>query len=48
MPKDFLDAALLSVFLRPDAQIAQEVREPVNEVLSADPASVTVSVDGGW
>jgi CBS-domain-containing membrane protein len=37
---------LLSV-LRPDAQIAQEVRELVTEVLFADPASVTVSVHDG-
>ena len=35
------------MFLRPDAQIAHEVRELVTEVLSADPASVTVSVHGG-
>jgi CBS domain-containing protein len=38
---------LLSVFLRPDAQIAQEIRELLTEVLFADPASVTVTVHGG-
>jgi CBS domain-containing protein len=38
---------LLSVFLRPDAQIAQEVRELLTEILLADPASVTVAVHGG-
>jgi len=38
---------LLSVFLRPDAQIAQEVRELLTEILFADPASITVAVDGG-
>jgi CBS domain-containing protein len=38
---------LLSVFLRPDAQIAQEVRELLTEILFADPASVTVAVHGG-
>ena len=38
---------LLGVFLRPDAQIAQEVRELLTEVLFADPASVTVAVHGG-
>jgi CBS domain-containing protein len=38
---------LLSVFLRPDAQIAAEVRELLTEVLFADPASVTVAVRGG-
>ncbi len=38
---------LLSVFLRPDAQIAQEVRELLTEVLFADPESITVAVHGG-
>jgi CBS domain-containing protein len=38
---------LLSVFLRPDAQIAEEVRELLTEVLFADPASVTVAVHAG-
>ena len=38
---------LLGVFLRPDAQIAQEVRELLAEVLFADRASVTVAVHGG-
>lgn len=38
---------LLSVFLRPDNQIAQQVRELLAEILLADPASVRVSVHGG-
>ncbi len=38
---------LLSVFLRPDAQIAAEVRELLSEILFADPASVNVAVNGG-
>jgi CBS-domain-containing membrane protein len=38
---------LLSVFLRPDPQIAQQVRELLSEVLLTDPASVTVTVHGG-
>jgi CBS domain-containing protein len=38
---------LLSVFLRPDAQIAAEVRELLTEILFADPATVTVAVHGG-
>jgi CBS domain-containing protein len=38
---------LLSVFLRPDAQIAAEVRELLTEILLADPASIIVAVHGG-
>jgi CBS domain-containing protein len=38
---------LLTVFLRPDSQIADEVRELLTEILFADPASVTVVVHGG-
>jgi CBS domain-containing protein len=38
---------LLSVFLRSDAQIAQQVRELLAEILLTDPATVTVSVRGG-
>jgi CBS domain-containing protein len=38
---------LLSVFLRPDTQIAAEVRELLTEILFTDPASVTVTVHGG-
>jgi CBS domain-containing protein len=38
---------LLSVFLRPDAQIAAEVGDLLAEVLRTDPAGVTVAVDGG-
>jgi CBS domain-containing protein len=38
---------LLSVFLRPDAQIAQDVREQDLGQQFADPASVTVAVHGG-
>jgi CBS-domain-containing membrane protein len=38
---------LLSVFLRPDAQIEAEVRELLTEILFADPATITVAVHGG-
>jgi len=38
---------LLSVFLRPDSQIADEVRELLTEILFADPATVRVAVHGG-
>jgi len=38
---------LLSVFLRPDAQIAAEVRELLTEIMFADPATITVAVHGG-
>jgi len=38
---------LLSVFLRPDAQIAGEVRELLTEVLLTDPSAVSVSVHEG-
>jgi CBS-domain-containing membrane protein len=38
---------LLTVFLRPDAQIASEVRELLAEILFADPASVSVWVHDG-
>jgi CBS-domain-containing membrane protein len=38
---------LLSVFLRPDAQIEAEVRELLTEILFADPAAITVAVHGG-
>src|SRR5215470_11803434 len=38
---------LLSVFLRPDAQIADEVRELLTEILFADPATITVAVRRG-
>lgn len=38
---------LLSVFLRPDAQIAAEVRELLTEILFANPAAITVAVHGG-
>jgi hypothetical protein len=34
------------VFMRPDAQIAGEVRELLAEILFADPASITVVVHG--
>jgi osmotically-inducible protein OsmY len=37
----------MSVFLRPDAQIAAEVRELLAEILFADPGTVTVAVHGG-
>jgi CBS domain-containing protein len=38
---------LLSVFLRPDAQIEAEVGELLSEILFADPATVRVAVHGG-
>jgi CBS-domain-containing membrane protein len=38
---------LLTVFLRPDEQIASEVRELLTEILFADPASVSVRVKSG-
>ena len=38
---------LLSVFLRPDGDIAWEVRRMLTEILLADPASVTVQVRNG-
>jgi CBS-domain-containing membrane protein len=38
---------LLSVFLRPDAQIAEEVRELLAEILFADPAAIKVVVHRG-
>lgn len=38
---------LLSVFLRPDALIAQEVRDLMAEILFADPQAVSVTVHGG-
>jgi CBS domain-containing protein len=38
---------LLTVFLRPDAQIAAEVRELLAEILLADPAGVSVGVHEG-
>jgi CBS domain-containing protein len=38
---------LLSVFLRPDAQIAGEVRELLKEILFADPETISVAVHGG-
>jgi CBS domain-containing protein len=38
---------LLSVFLRPDAQIADEVQELLTEILFADPATVKVIVHDG-
>ena len=38
---------LLSVFMRPDAQIAGEVRELLAEILFADPATMKVAVHGG-
>lgn len=38
---------LLSVFLRKDAQIADEVQELLTEILFADPATITVAVQGG-
>ena len=38
---------LLSVFLRPDAQIVAEVQELLSEILFADPATITVAVHGG-
>jgi CBS domain-containing protein len=38
---------LLSVFLRPDADIAREVREMLTQILLADPASITPRVRNG-
>ena len=38
---------LLSVFLRPDEDIAREVREMLTQILLADPVSVTVRVRNG-
>ena len=38
---------LLSVFLRPDAQIEGEVRELLSEIFFADPATVSVAVREG-
>jgi CBS domain-containing protein len=38
---------LLSVFLRPDAQIAAEVRELLKEIMFADPEIISVAVHGG-
>jgi CBS domain-containing protein len=38
---------LLGVFLRPDADIAKEVRQIFDEVLHDDPASVTTTVKNG-
>ena len=38
---------LLSVFLRPDEQIAAEVRELLKEILFADPETISVAVHGG-
>ena len=38
---------LLSVFLRPDEDIAWEVREMLTEILLADPARITVQVRNG-
>jgi CBS domain-containing protein len=38
---------LLSVFLRPDGDVAAEVREVFNEMLPADPGNVTVTVQDG-
>lgn len=38
---------LLSVFLRPDEQIAGEIREVLSEILLADPAEVSVQVRQG-
>ena len=38
---------LLSVFLRPDAQIEAEVRELLSEILFADPETVRIAVHGG-
>ncbi len=38
---------LLSVFLRPDEDIAREVREMLNQVLLADPDTVTALVHNG-
>jgi CBS domain-containing protein len=38
---------LLSVFLRPDEELAQDVRELLDDVLPADPGSVTATVRNG-
>lgn len=38
---------LLSVFLRPDSDIATEVRQIFDEILHADPAIVTITVKNG-
>ncbi len=38
---------LLSVFLRPDEDIAREVREMLTQILLADPAGVTARVQNG-
>ncbi len=38
---------LLRVFLRPDAEIARQVRELLTEILLADPADMTVRVHDG-
>ena len=38
---------LLSVFLRPDDEIAERVRELLDDVLPADPGSVTATVRDG-
>ncbi len=38
---------LLTVFLRPDAQIASEVQELLTEILFVDPESVSVTVNQG-
>ena len=38
---------LLSVFMRPDEDIAREVREMLTQILLADPAGVTVHVRNG-
>jgi CBS domain-containing protein len=38
---------LLGVFLRPDADIAREIRQIFDEVLHDDPASVTTTVKNG-
>ncbi len=38
---------LLSVFLRPDEDIATEVRDMLTQILTADPAAITVRVHNG-
>ena len=38
---------LLSVFLRPDDEIAERVRELLDDVLPTDPGSVTATVRDG-
>jgi CBS domain-containing protein len=38
---------LLSVFLRPDGEIAADIREIFAEILPADPQAVTVTVHNG-